>query len=266
MDINALHNCFAATLDADINNRRRAELELKEANKAPGFINGCLDIVLEPQVSNGVKAAAAVYLKNRVSGHWMPYDKNATDKIDEGEKPVFRERIIPALIKVSPPIRPVLVSILNSIVSYDYPKQWPELLDVTLKLFQNNDVDSIRCGLTCLLEVARYYRWTSGESRVGLDGVIEIAFAGVLSVGNSLVNENNAAAGEMLRDVLKIYKMASYVSAEPHSLCFHSSDARLERSERSHGVWGGAPAARGRVPPPQKRLELELTLNSNNCP
>lgn len=211
MDTNALHSCLESTLQVEANVRMQAELQLKEAEKAPGFINSCLDIVVEPRVSDQVKSAAAIYLKNRISKGWAPL--STTDaKIDNDEKPVFRDRLVPALVQSSPSSRQVLVKILNIIVSRDFPKQWPNLLEVTLNLFQTNNVDSIRVGLTCLLEISKCYRWTTGEDRKGLDHVIETSFAGVLEIGNSLVNETSLAAGEMLRDVLKIYKCATYVS------------------------------------------------------
>lgn len=209
MDTNALHRCFEATLQADPNTRMEAELQLKTAESTPGFIGGCLDIVLEPQVSDPVKTAAVIYLKNKVDRYWNPLNPIA-NPIDQDEKPVFRERLIPALVKVPPQCRSILVKVLNIIVSRDFPSKWPDLLDSTLILFQNGDVDSIRAGLTCLLEICKYYRWSTGEKRAGLDKVISTSFTGVLSIGNSLVNETSNVAGEMLRDILKIYKCATF--------------------------------------------------------
>lgn len=211
MDTNVLHSCLEATLQADANTRMQAELQLKEAEKAPGFITSCLAIVVEPRVSDPVKSAAAVYLKNKISKGWST---TSDSSISEEEKPIFRQQIIPALIKSSHPSRQVLVKILNLIVAKEFPRVWPEFLNVTMDLFQksNNDIDSIRVGLTCLLEICKYYRWTIKEQREGLDVVIDHTFPGVLTIGNSLVNENSNVAGEMLRDVLKIYKCVTYVS------------------------------------------------------
>lgn len=209
MDTNALHRCFEATLQADPNTRMEAELQLKTAENVPGFIGGCLDIVLEPQVSDPVKAAAVIYLKNKVDRFWSPL-LPVPNPIDQEEMPVFRERLIPALVKVSPHCRSILVKVLNIIVARDFPNKWPELLDSSLVLFQNSDVDSLRAGLTCLLEVCKYYRWTTGEKRNGLDKVVSASFKGVHGIGKSLVSETSNTAGEMLKDILKIYKCATY--------------------------------------------------------
>ncbi|KAF5106010.1 hypothetical protein DV453_004295 [Geotrichum candidum] len=209
MDTRALYNCFEATLQADQNIRIQAELELKKAESTPGFIGACLDIVIEPQVADHVKTAAVVYLKNKVNRYWDPMTPVA-NPIEEEEKPVFRERLIPALVKVAPQCRAVLVKVLNIIVARDFPERWPGLLDQTLALFQASDIDSTRAGLTCLLEMSKHYRWTSGEKRAGLDHLIASSFDGVLNIGNSLINETSNTAGEMLKDILKIYKCATF--------------------------------------------------------
>lgn len=231
MDTNALHSCFEGTLEADSNVRMQAELQLKEAEKQPGFVNACLDIVVEPRVSDQVKSAAAVYLKNRVSKGWKPLTSTETD-IDADELPVFRERIITALVQSAGSSRHILVKILSIIIERDFPDAWPTLIDVTLSLFQTNNVDSIRVGLTCLLEICKHFRWTIDEKRKKLDQVINSAFGGVLEIGNSLVNETSLAAGEMLRDILKIYKCATYVSyfCLFFSHCFMHNYSLLKRN------------------------------------
>ncbi|CAN6662639.1 nonsense-mediated mRNA decay protein 5 [Trichomonascus vanleenenianus] len=225
MDINALHTCFAATLDADINNRRRAELQLKEAEKTPGFINGCLEIVLEPQVNAGVKSAAALYLKNKVMRYWKPVDESPLN-IDKDEKPVFRDRLLPALVKSDVKVRPFLVNTLNIVVFHDYPKEWPQLQQTVYSLLQSGDIQEVHAGLTSLLEMTRYYRWLTGEDRKGLDEIVEHAFGGVLHIANKLVDEQSQQAAEMLRDALKIYKMAVY----------HMLPAKLQEEE-SIAAW-----------------------------
>lgn len=209
MDTQALYTCFEATLQSDPNTRMQAELQLKSAELIPGFIGACLDIVAEPQAPQHIKTATVVYLKNQIERRWDPATTIA-HPIEEEEKPVFKERLIPALVKVSPQCRAVLVRILSIIVAREFPAKWSTLLDVTIELFRSSDLDSTRAGLTCLLEMCKHYRWTSGSKRQGLDHLIETSFAGVLNIGNSLVNETSNTAGEMLRDILKIYKCATY--------------------------------------------------------
>lgn len=210
MDVQALHSCFASTLDADVNKRHEAEIQLKQAEQAPGFINGCLDIVLEPQVNGAIKVAAAIYLKNKVIRYWKPYDPNIQYKLDPEEKQTFRSRLIPAISKAPTHVRPTLVHALGAIVGKDFPDDWPDLVDITLKLFQSDSVEDVSTGASCLLEISRHYRYTTNETRKNLDKVIDTAFPGVLNIANSLVNETSQQAGSLLRDIIKTYKMATY--------------------------------------------------------
>lgn len=215
MDIQALHSCFSATVATNADTRVRAELELRAAEKSPGFINGCMDILVEPQVDKQVKHAAAIYLKNKVTKYWKPIDETSVLKVRDDEKPQFRERVIPALMDTDKFVRPHIEAILQTLVSKDL-NNWPQLVENTMKLLQSDDINAVGAGLTCLKEICRFYRWTSNEARKGLDEVINMTFAGVLNIGNQLVEQTNSdkessdAAGEMLRNVMKIYKMATY--------------------------------------------------------
>lgn len=215
MDTHALHSCFEATLKADANIRKDAELQLKAAESTPGFISSCLDIVVEPQVSDNVKTASAIYLKNKIHRNWDPLSPVGTP-ILENEKPAFRERLIPAITKVSPHCRPLLVKTLNIIVIHDFPKNWPELFNNTLILFQASDLDSIRTAITCLLEISKHYRWTTGQNRAPFDDIITSSFPGILNIANSLLNETSITAAEMLKEILKTYKCSIYQELPAH--------------------------------------------------
>lgn len=223
MNSQGLHGVFAATLESNINARAQAELTLRELEVQPGFINGCLDIVLEPQVSMGVKKAAGVYLKNKVQRCWYTKDESSPKRIDPDEKPVFRERLVPALVQAPVDVRPVLATVLNDVVASDYPQQWPQLLDIAIQLIQNGEADNMRAGLTCLLQITRSYKWRSGEEeRKLLDALVQTAFPSLPQIGHQLIamlkGQNGgsqdpasiATLGDMLKDVVKIYKMAIY--------------------------------------------------------
>ncbi len=84
-------------------------------------------------------------------------------------------------------------------------------MDVTLQLLNTNDAASVLAGLQCLLSICRTYRFKAGESRADLDKIVTVAFPALLNLGNKLVDEDSAEAGEMLRLVVKCYKHAIYV-------------------------------------------------------
>ncbi len=210
MDPTQLHTCFQASLQPDPNVRTNAELQLREAEKVPGFLGACLDIMLANEIDQAVKSAAAIYVKNKISRNWKPSESTSSSTVDHDEKPLIRERIIPAIISVSPHIKPQLIAALGAIISSDFPSEWPQLYDVALNLLNGSDLQAVSTGLLIMAEIAKIYRWVENKDRPVLDKLIIGAFPRIHSIGHSLLNETSNEAGEMLKFVLKIYKFAVY--------------------------------------------------------
>ena len=153
-----------------------------------------------------------VYFKNRVNKGWSKAEdvQPSTSKISDEEKATVRPRIVPIIATAQPNIRAQLVVALQKILHCDFPKQWPDFVDITIKLLNAQDVPSVFAGLQCLLAICRTYRFKLGDSRGDFDKIVEATFPQLLVIGNSLVNETSLEAGEMLRTVLKAYKHAIY--------------------------------------------------------
>ncbi|OJJ31152.1 hypothetical protein ASPWEDRAFT_119296 [Aspergillus wentii DTO 134E9] len=216
MDVTALRDRIQSTLDANADNRRQAELDLKYAETQPGFINALLDI-LQAEQNNAVQLSAGVYLKNRINRGWSPVEESPLrTPIPEGEKPGFRERLIPALASTPPNVRAQLVPLLQKILQHDFPEQWPGFLDITLQLLATPDANSVYAGLQCLLAICRVYRFKAGDKRDEFDKIIEHSFPLLLNIGSKLVDEESLEAAEMLRIVVKSYKHAIYFELSPH--------------------------------------------------
>lgn len=199
----ALRDCFASTLNSNVNARLQSEMQLKQADKAPGFIATTLEIVQKDE-DLIVRQSAAVYLKNKVARSWD--NPSATDQIDDNEKSHFRERILPAIISSEPPIRSQLMSVLAKILSHDFPTRWPAFLDITIQLLQSDDINYLYAGVCCLLEITRVYRYRIEEKRSGLETVISSALPLVLELGSRLCGDSSAQAAEMLHLIFKSYK------------------------------------------------------------
>jgi importin-7 len=153
-----------------------------------------------------------VYFKNRVNRGWIKPEDVVTEatQITDQEKATVRSRIVPVIATAQPPIRAQLIVALQKILHCDFPKQWPDFVDTTIKLLNAQDVPSVFAGLQCLLAICRTYRFKLGDSRGDFDAIVETTFPHLLNIGNSLVNETSLEAGEMLRTVLKAYKHAIY--------------------------------------------------------
>ena len=155
---------------------------------------------------------AVVYFKNRVNRGWIKSEdtQQTITQISDQEKATVRARLVPIIATSPPNVRAQLIVALQKILHCDFPKRWPDFVDITIKLLNAQDVQSVFAGLQCLLAICRTYRFKLGDSRGDFDKIVEATFPQLLSIGNSLVGETSLEAGEMLRTVLKAYKHAIY--------------------------------------------------------
>jgi len=223
MDAAALRQRIASTLDANADARRQAESDLKAAEESTGFLDALLNI-LEQEQDAGVRLSTAIYFKNRVNKGWAKTEDTqpTSTTISDQEKVGVRARLVPIIASSQANIRPQLIVALQKILHCDFPKQWPDFVDVTKALLSSQNVSEIFAGLQCLLAICRTYRFKLGDSRGDFDKIVDVTFPQLLNIGNSLVNETSLEAGEMLRTVLKAYKHAIYFEL-PQQLRSHQA-------------------------------------------
>ncbi|CCH40472.1 putative importin-7 [Wickerhamomyces ciferrii] len=212
MDVQALYQTFWNSLSADQAVRQQAEKTLREAQRAIGFLGACLDILATKEVDLPVKKAAAVFFKNRIVRHWSSRngDEKDEEQVDNDEKPIIRDRLLPTLVSVNNQLRNQLVPVLHTIIVADYPNQWSNLVDSASQLLYAQNLDSAYTGLLCFAEICRTYRWSTNEERAELDQLINSHFTVLLSVADTLLKEDSPDAGEMTKLLLKAYKFATY--------------------------------------------------------
>jgi len=197
-----------------------------QAEREAGFLINALELIKthdEPSIQlagmscTGVKAdeLAAIYMKNRVSKAWSEGNAETyhTNQISNADKSLFRPLLIQALVVATPSIRAQFTSIMSKILQSDYPSEWPEFQDLILSLLQSGNINEVYAGLTMLLELSKIYRWKSGDSRAGLDSVVNSIFPAALEIAGKLLVDPNAAAGTMLVLILKAYKSAIAVGS-----------------------------------------------------
>lgn len=131
--------------------------------------------------------------------------------ISTPEKKEFRNHIIGVIVTSPVAIRPQLANVLNNVLGVDFPQEWPEFLDNTVKLLKEPSVESVYAGLLCLLELSRVYRWRSKDRRKGLDTIIQASFPILLHIGGGLVDEESSLAGDMMRIIFKVYKSITWL-------------------------------------------------------
>lgn len=213
MDAASIRSCIVATLDADADVRRRAELQLKQAEEHAGFTDVLLEI-LQNEPETNLRLSTVIYLKNRVNKAWTKSEQYPNESvIPEDEKSRVRDRLLPILAAAPPLIRQQLIPILQRILHWDFPDRWPSFMDFTVQLLNTNDPQSVLAGLQCLLAICRAYRFktSDGDNRTHFDKIIEASFPRLLAVCNELVQQESDDAGEMLHIALKAYKHATWL-------------------------------------------------------
>lgn len=223
MDVNAILECFARTLDQNAGIRADAEKHLKEASCQPGFLGACLDIISSAAIPSNIKLSASLYFKNKSiygwSGKHIGRNELLDYQIDNDEKPVIKDALIKTMLqcaKDSPSCIRVLKSALAVIIGEEYPKgRWNSLLSESLELLTASDVDVAYVGLICLSEIFRSYRWKENDDRQELEHLVLQYFPDLIKFANDALlqdgkNMGDPKIGEMVKLIIKIYKFVTY--------------------------------------------------------
>ncbi|KFA65662.1 hypothetical protein S40285_06016 [Stachybotrys chlorohalonatus IBT 40285] len=218
MDSAVVRGLLAAILDPDADNRRRAELQLKQIEEQAGFMTCLLDILQAEQDAN-IRLSNVIYIKNRVNRSWVPTeDVSAESVIPEDEKTRIRDSLVPLLANSEGLVRQQLIPVMQRILQFDYPTKWPRFMDYTMELLNTNNPGSVLAGLQCLLAICRAFRFKAVDSsdRHHFDSIVEASFPRLLAICNELVNQESDEAGEMLHLALKAYKHATWLELAPY--------------------------------------------------
>ncbi|KJZ79342.1 hypothetical protein HIM_01493 [Hirsutella minnesotensis 3608] len=218
MDSAAVRGLLAASLEPDADNRRRAELQLKQVEEHAGFMD-CLFQILQTERDASVRLSTVIYIKNRVNRAWYPSDQFSTETlIPDDEKARIRDLLVPILASSEGPVQQQLVPVLQRILQCDFPAQWPRFIDFTMELLNTNSPNSVHAGLQCLLALCRAFRYKSTENqdRHHFDTIVETSFPRLMAICNELVNQESDEAGEMLHLALKAYKHATWLELSPY--------------------------------------------------
>ncbi|KAK2592929.1 Nonsense-mediated mRNA decay protein 5 [Conoideocrella luteorostrata] len=218
MDTAALRELLGSSLAADADNRRRAELQLKQVEEQPGFVDTLFDI-LQAEQEASVRLATVIYIKHRVNRAWYQTEQQTVDfVIPEEEKARVRDRLVPLLAASDGGVRQQLIPVLQRVLQCDFPARWPRFMDFTTELLNTNTPNSVLAGLQCLLAICRAFRYKAhdNQERAQFDAIVESNFPRLLTICNELVNQESEEAGEMLHLALKSYKHATWLELSHH--------------------------------------------------
>ena len=184
---------------------------------------------------------AAVYLKNRVTGGWAPADELPLHRpISEEDKTELRNRLLPILASSTPQTRAQLLPLLQKILQYDFPANWPNFVNVAQQFLVTADAPSVLAGLQCFLALSRTYRYRATDNREEYQQIVQVTFPQMLGIGPRLVGETSPEAWEMLHIILKTFKHAIYVRENallPNEYVAESSSSSFLRVFQSRRIW-----------------------------
>ncbi|KAI5962725.1 NMD5 [Candida theae] len=211
-------DCFAGTLLTDVQSRTDAETKLRELSKQPGFLGCCLDILAQAETPGHVKKAAAVYFKNRIIKFWNLKDDSGTLRIDNDERPVIKDRLLPVILVCDYHIKQQLIPVLRLLISLEF-ESWNSLLQQTGELLaqsQNSD-EYLYTAMLCFTEICRKFKWTDNEAKKPkMYSLVDEVFPFLLIIGDSIVKsvldgqEITELKAEILKMILKSYKFVTY--------------------------------------------------------
>ena len=215
---NLILECFAGTLLTDVQDRNAAEAKLRELSIQPGFLGCCMDILAQPDTPSHVKKAAAVYFKNRIIKFWNIKDETVALRIDNDERPVIKDRLLPVILVCDYHIKQQLIPVLRLLISLEFDN-WGLLLQQTGELLSQllNSEDHLYTAMLCFTEICRKFKWTDNEvKKTKMYSIIDQVFPYLLTIGSSIVKsvsdgeEITELKAEILKLILKSYKFATY--------------------------------------------------------
>ncbi|KDQ12400.1 hypothetical protein BOTBODRAFT_34372 [Botryobasidium botryosum FD-172 SS1] len=141
--------------------RQAAESQLTTVSVQPGFLPHLLQLALDPAQPLQVRQAASVYFKNNVRRRWDT--ESEEPPVPNDDKLALRRQLVPAMVSLSSPsdklIRIQVGEAVATVAEFDFPQQWPELVDQLVSSLSESDY-SINIGV---LETAHsiFGRWRS---------------------------------------------------------------------------------------------------------
>ncbi|CAG0918650.1 unnamed protein product [Notodromas monacha] len=172
-----------ATLDPVQN--KQANEHLEQVHKIIGFAPELLKIVMLADVPLPVRQAGAVYLKNEIGRHWPPPSEDEAKpgepveySIHEQDKGLIRNSLIEAIAASPEVIRTQLAMCFHTIIRFDFPGKWPDIVDKIGVYLENPDVSFWPGTLLALYQLCKGFdrklalRFKRGDERKPfLDGM-----------------------------------------------------------------------------------------------
>ncbi|KAL0564749.1 Nonsense-mediated mRNA decay protein 5 [Marasmius crinis-equi] len=208
MDLQSLANLFSMTFNPDPNIRKAAELDIRKVSDEEGMLAALLEVIAGDFVDLATRQACSVWVKNRVSSHYLFGTVTGRALIHQSDKSALRSNIIP-LIAGSPShaISLQLASTLKSIISADFPDEWPALLEDIKGLLKSPEIRQVHAGCIVALQAGRAFRFRRENDYIAK--FVESLFPTLMLIAERMIGTPPSQAQEiptMLHLILKTYE------------------------------------------------------------
>ncbi|KAI5123131.1 hypothetical protein M0805_000834 [Coniferiporia weirii] len=223
MDIQTLSNLFATTYDPNPNVRKAGELEIRKVGREEGMVTAVLHIIGNDGVDIATRQAATVYLKNRVLKSYSVPDverqKAEPKPIPASDRDAIKSSIFQLMIGApSKAISVQLASTLRSVISHDFPGNWPDLAGTVKTLLGSNNVREVTAGCTAILEMTKVYRYRQNSDV--LEKVVVETFPQLVTIALQLLATPPSGPSQdvptILHYILKTYRGSIILQLSKH--------------------------------------------------
>ncbi len=199
-----LQTILVNTYNPDRALRRKAEDDLNAYLHLANSFNGFLGICSAPTVSDDVKKAAALTLKNNTRKYWQRVEP--TLPITEAEKTVAKVGLLQMLmVETNSSLRKLLAEILKAIVEHEFPDRWPELVPTLVANLQSGNRLAVYNTLVVLRKLVKYFEYKDSEKRAPLFSIMIDVFPTIQGLVHSILQQNNIEVAMVFHQTLKIF-------------------------------------------------------------
>eukprot|EP01114_Cavostelium_apophysatum_P020202 TRINITY_DN6708_c0_g1_i2.p1 TRINITY_DN6708_c0_g1~~TRINITY_DN6708_c0_g1_i2.p1 ORF type:complete len:1041 (+),score=319.24 TRINITY_DN6708_c0_g1_i2:133-3255(+) len=243
MDVQNVLTCLQYTLSPYAEQRKQAEVHLKQYERMNGYSVVLLKIVASDQVDVNLRQSAAIQLKTLIRGHWSDdpdsaYSfedhaayirsslerKNSTERflIAEEDRQLLKANLVEAIIHAPPKVRTQISIIHQFIVDYDFPEKWPEVLPKITAYLNSKDLRFMTGALEALRRTIRKYEYmptkkkNSSKKRLPLFQLVDSIFPLLIQIFQAAAALNTLESAEMQFLLVRIFWSSINMGITPY--------------------------------------------------
>lgn len=206
MDPQKLAELLRATIDPI--QRAKAEEQLNQIYKIIGFGPRLMQVVMSSDVELPVRQAGVIYLKNFITGYWVCHQAQNSVKsfgIHEQDKAVIRESIVDATVHAPDKIKTYLALSVNTIVKYDFPDKWPQIVDKVNMYLRSPDASLWPGALMVLYQFAKHFEYVTGAGREPLHKAMVLFLPVIYQICLRLLPDSSEQSVSLQKQILKLF-------------------------------------------------------------